>query len=130
MDREKLVLEAFELSREIGYQRFLAENFHRADPVLTALKPEERKAFLRNWWDAARDRMYEGYRELVAGYGVSQLLDMRDAYIDTLDALGLSLWRRERAADERERFQQVLKGELKTEEKPQQQAKDQGRERE
>lgn len=130
MDRDALIRETFELSREIGYHRFLAENFHRADPVLTALNPEERKAFLRRWWDAARDRMYEGFREQVAGCRVSDLLDMRADYIDTLDAIGMLQWRQDRATGERERFQQVLKGERKTEENPRERAKDQGRERE
>jgi hypothetical protein len=94
------------------------------------MNPEERKTFLRNWWDAARDRMYEGFREQVAGCSVSDLLDMRADYIDTLDAIGMLQWPQDKAAGDRERFQQVLKGEPKKEEEPRERAKHQRRERE
>jgi len=125
MDRETLIRATFELSREIGFRHFLAENFHRADPVLTALRPDQRTAFLRDWWDAARERMFESYREQVAGYGVKDLLAMREAY---LDALGLLPGSRDKAASEREGFQQILKGTAPKEEKPQEQSKENGRE--
>lgn len=123
MDRETLILETFELSREVGFQHFLKENFNRPDPVLMKLAPEERKAFLRDWWDGARDRMYEGYLQQVSAYGVNELLSMREAYIDTLDAIGMLQWRDGR----REQLRQILNGK---EEKPQEhvQTKDFGRE--
>jgi hypothetical protein len=47
--REKLIEETFELSWEIGYAHFLAENFHRPDPALARLNPPERETFLRQW---------------------------------------------------------------------------------
>jgi hypothetical protein len=99
--REQLVLETFELSREIGYQHFLAKNFNRDDPALTRLNPEVRTAFLRNWWDAARDQMYQEYRQQVAGLGVRELLDWREGYIDMLDAMGITQWRQAKSTDER-----------------------------
>ena len=55
--REELIRQTFELSREIGYAHFLAENFDRPDPALVRLGPQEREAFLRDWWDAARERL-------------------------------------------------------------------------
>src|SRR5260370_18166683 len=70
------------------YCRFaLKDNFNRADPVLMQLKPEQRKAFLRDWWDAAPYRMYEGYVQQVSTCGVTELLDLRDGYIDVLNKI-------------------------------------------
>ncbi len=126
--REELIRETFELSREIGYRHFLAENFDRPDPVLVKLNPEERTAFLRDWWDGARDRMYEGYRKQVAGYSVSDLLDMRADYIDTLDAIGMLQWRQETVASNRDKLAQVFKGTVAQEEESQEQSKELGRE--
>jgi hypothetical protein len=100
--RKKLILEAFELSREIGYQKFLADNFDRPDPALLKLNPGERTAFLREWWDGARDRMYEDYRELVAGLSLSRLLELRQDYIEVLDGLGIKQW-------QQDQYEQVLK---------------------
>lgn len=79
--REELVRETFELSREIGYARFLAENFHRPDPALTRLNPPEREAFLRQWWDTARERMYASYREQVAEQSNEELARNKEAYL-------------------------------------------------
>lgn len=78
--REELIQETFELSREIGYAHFLAENFDRPDPELVRLNPEERRAFLRQWWDAARERMFESYREQVASLSNEELARNREAY--------------------------------------------------
>jgi hypothetical protein len=79
--REKLIEETFELSREIGYAHFLAENFHRPDPALTRLNPPEREAFLRQWWDAARQAMYTSYREQVAEISNEELARNKEAYL-------------------------------------------------
>jgi hypothetical protein len=86
--REKPTRETFELSREVGYAHFLAENFHRPDPALVRLGPEERKEFLREWWDGARERMYESYREQVAGMSNDVLARNREAYKEFLAAAG------------------------------------------
>jgi hypothetical protein len=86
--REELIAETFELSREIGYAHFLAENFDRPDPALVRLGPEERKTFLREWWDAARERMYESYREQVAGLSNEELARNREAYQEAMAAGG------------------------------------------
>lgn len=82
--REELIRETFELSQEIGYAHFLAENFDRPDPALVQLNPEERKAFLRQWWDAARDRMYASYREQVAGLSNEELARNRETYQEAM----------------------------------------------
>ncbi|HEY7328608.1 MAG TPA: DUF4313 domain-containing protein [Gemmataceae bacterium] len=84
--RQEMIQETFELSREIGYHHFLAENFDRPDPVLVRLGPEERKAFLRQWWDAARERMYESYCEQVAGLSNEELARNREAYRQEVQA--------------------------------------------
>lgn len=84
--REELIQETFELSREIGYAHFLAENFDRPDPALVRLNPAEREAFLRQWWDAARERMYESYREQVAGLSNEELASNREAYKEAIVA--------------------------------------------
>jgi hypothetical protein len=78
--REALIRETFELSREIGYTHFLAENVNRPDPALVRLGREERGAFLREWWDGARARMFEGYVEQVAGMSNEELASNREAY--------------------------------------------------
>ncbi len=78
--RQELIQETFELSREIGYQHFLAENFDRPDPELVRLDPEKRQAFLREWWDGAKERMYESYREQVVGLSNEELARNREAY--------------------------------------------------
>ena len=78
--REALIEETFELSREIGYRHFRAENLDRLDPVLVRLNPPEREAFLRQWWDAARERMYASYREQVAGLTNEELARNAEAY--------------------------------------------------
>ena len=78
--REQLIQETFELSREIGYAHFLAENFDRPDPALVRLNPEERKAFLRQWWDGARERMYASYLEQVTGQSNEELARNLEAY--------------------------------------------------
>jgi hypothetical protein len=95
MKREELVRENFELSREIGYQNFLATNVNRDDPVLVKLNPEERITFLRNWWDAARERMFDDFKEMVANMNMSDLLSQRESYIDVLDTIGMLQWREE-----------------------------------
>jgi hypothetical protein len=82
--REELIRETFELSREIGYAHFRAENFDRHDPALVRLNPQEREAFLRQWWDGARERMYESYREQVAGLSNEELDRNRAEYKVTL----------------------------------------------
>ncbi len=82
--REELIQETFELSRQVGYAHFRAENFDRPDPALVRLGPEEREAFLRQWWDAARDRTYTSYREQVAGLSNEELASNRDVYKVTL----------------------------------------------
>lgn len=78
--REELIQETFELSQEIGYAHFLAENFDRPDPSLVRLNPEERETFLRQWWDGARERMYASYLEQVAGLSNEELARNREAY--------------------------------------------------
>jgi Domain of unknown function (DUF4313) len=108
MDRDKLILETFELSREIGYQYFLAKDFNRDDPVLTRLNPEERTAFLRDWWDEARDEMYQGYCEQVANLSVRDLLNWREDYVEVLDAMGITAWRQEKATEGRNSLEQIL----------------------
>jgi hypothetical protein len=70
--------------------------------------------------------MFESYLKQVSGYGVNELLDMRADYIDRLDALGMLQWQLDRS--DQKIFQQVLKGALTNEEKPQEQSKDRGRE--
>ena len=97
MDREKLILETFELSQNIGFRHFLAQNFNRDDPALTRLNLEERTAFLREWWDAARDRMYQEYRDQVAGLSFFDLLGRRQDYIEMSNAIGLLEWRERNA---------------------------------
>jgi hypothetical protein len=82
--REQLIQETFELSRQIGYPHFRAENFDRAAPTLVRLNPPEREAFLRQWWDAARGRMYESYLEQVAGMSNELLEVNRKAYKQAL----------------------------------------------
>jgi hypothetical protein len=82
--REELIRETFELSREIGYAHFRAENFDRPDSALVRLNPQEREAFLRQWWDGARERMYESYREQVAGLSNEELDRNRAEYKVTL----------------------------------------------
>ena len=108
MNKEKLILENFELSREIGFQHFLAKEFNRDDPVLTKLNPEERKAFLRDWWEAARDRMLEGFRQQVAGMSVSDLLTQREGYIEMLDSIGILQWQREKAEKAHNTLEQMF----------------------
>src|SRR5262245_1286956 len=98
--RDGLIREMFEMSREIGYAHFLKENFDRPDPVLVRLNAEERKAFLREWWDAARDRMYESYRELTAGWSDRDLAMQREALKEAVASLGI----------DRSGFQKVLDG--------------------
>ena len=78
--REELIRETLELSREIGYAHFRAENFDRPDPALVRLNPQERETFLRQWWDAARERMYTSYLEQVAGLSNEELARNREAY--------------------------------------------------
>lgn len=78
--REELIRETFELSREIGYAHFRAENFDRPDPVLVRLSPEQRETFLREWWDAARERMYASYLEQIAGMSNEELARNRETY--------------------------------------------------
>jgi hypothetical protein len=78
--REELIGETFELSRQVGYSHFRAENFDRPDPALVRLGPEKREALLRQWWDASRDRMYASYREQVAGLSNEELASNRDQY--------------------------------------------------
>ena len=93
-DRETLIRETFELSHEIGYGNFLAENFGRADPTLLRLGPKERIAFLRQWWDAASDRMHESYLGQVAGMSNEDLARNRQAYkeiIATADSTNHSM---------------------------------------
>jgi len=84
--RQELIEDTFEASREIGYQHFLAENFNRPDPELVRLGPEEREAFLRKWWDGARERMYESYLEQVAGLSNEELARNREAYRQEVQA--------------------------------------------
>jgi hypothetical protein len=84
--REKLIRESFELSREVGYAQFLAENFDRPDPALQRLGPEERKAFLRQWRAGARDRMYESYLERVATMSNDDLERNKKVYKAVMDA--------------------------------------------
>ncbi len=85
--REELIEQTFELSREIGFVRFLAENVHRSDPALLRLAPEEREAFLREWWDGARERMFESYREQVAGTSDEELRSTQQAYREAMATL-------------------------------------------
>jgi hypothetical protein len=126
--RDELIRETFELSHELGFQHFLVKNVNRDDPVLAKMNPEERTAFLRKWWDATRDQMYQEYREQVAGRSDWDLLDWRADCINTLDAIGmLQSWREQDAGDQ-ERFKQVLKGSPGLEEKPHEQSRDDGRE--
>jgi hypothetical protein len=108
MNKEKLILENFELSREIGFQHFLAKEFSRDDPVLTKLNSEERKAFLRDWWDAARDRMWEGFKQQVAGMSVSDLLTQREGYVEVLDSIGIMQWQREKTAKANSTLEQIF----------------------
>jgi hypothetical protein len=106
MTRDQLVRETFEMSREIGYRNFLDENFNRPDPALIRLNPDERRAFLREWWDAARDRMFESYRAQVSGYGVDELIEMRKGYITAIETLPPSRHR----ADVQRAFHGILSG--------------------
>ena len=78
--REELIQETFKLSQEIGYAHFRAENFDRPDPALILLNPQERETFLRQWWDAARERMYASYLEQVAGLSNEELARNRETY--------------------------------------------------
>ncbi len=82
--REELIKETFELSREIGYAHFLAEDFGRPDPTLVRLGREEREAFLRQWWDGARERVYESYLGQVAGMSNEELARSREAYNEAM----------------------------------------------
>jgi hypothetical protein len=84
--RDGLIQETFELSRKIGFAHFLAENFNRPDPVLVRLGPEEREVFLRDWWDAARERLFESYREQVAGMTDEDLARSNEAYQNVIAA--------------------------------------------
>ena len=86
--REEMIRETFELSREIGYAQFRAENFDRPDPALVRLNPEERETFLRQWWNAARERMYASYLEQVAGLSDEELARNREAYKEAMIAGG------------------------------------------
>lgn len=86
--REELIQETFELSREIGYAHFRAENFNRPDPALVRLGSEARQTFLREWWDGARERMYQSYREQVAGLSYEELARNREAYKEAMAADG------------------------------------------
>jgi hypothetical protein len=78
--REELIQETFKLSQEIGYAHFRAENFDRPDPARVRLNPQERETFLRQWWGAARERMYASYLEQVAGLSNEDLARNREAY--------------------------------------------------
>jgi len=89
--REELIQETFELSRQIGFAHFLAENFDRPDPALVRLNPEERKAFLRQWWDGASERMYASYLEQVAGMSDEVLARNKETYQEVLTELGENL---------------------------------------
>src|SRR5262249_53350374 len=84
--REELIRETFELSREIGYVHFLAQNFDRPDPTLVRLVPEERKEFLRNWWDAAREEMYESYGDQISDLTNEALARNREGYKEAMAA--------------------------------------------
>jgi hypothetical protein len=126
MKRETLILETFELSREIGYRHFLAENLHRPDPVLSQLNIEEREAFLRTYWDGHRDRMFAGYQEKVSEYSVNALLDTRDYYSLLLESAGLFQGNKDKG--EWERIQRASKDMPDGEKQPQERSKDNGRE--
>ena len=128
MNRETLILETFELSREIGYRHFLAENLHRPDPVLSQLNIEEREAFWRTYWDGQRDRMFVGYQEKVSEYSVNALLDTRDYYSTLLEIADLFQGKQDKNGNERERFKEVLKDEPGGEKQPQKRSQDNGRE--
>lgn len=85
--REALVRETFELSREIGYAHVLAEHFNRPDPALAWLGLKERDASLREWWDGARERMYESYVEQAPGMSNEELARSREAYREAAAAI-------------------------------------------
>jgi hypothetical protein len=128
MNRETLILETFELSREIGYRHFLAENLHRPDPVLSQLNIEEREAFWQKYWDGQRDRMFSGFQQKVSGYSESELLGTRDYYSLLLEIAGLFQGKQDKNGNERERFKQALKDKPGGEKQPQERSKDNGRE--
>jgi hypothetical protein len=96
--REELIQETFDLSRKIGYAHFRAENFDRPDPALVRLSPPEREAFLQEWWDAARERMYASYLEQVAGLSNEALARNREAYQEAM-AAGSSTGNSEKTPD-------------------------------
>jgi hypothetical protein len=85
--REELIRETFELSREIGYAHFLAENVDRPDPALVRLGRTEREAFLRQWWDGAREKMRESYLEQTAGMSIEELERSKAACEEALPPL-------------------------------------------
>jgi hypothetical protein len=64
----------------------------------------------------------------VAGLSVLVLLDRREDYFNTLDAIGMLQWRREQGAGEQEKFKQVLKGSPNRDDAPREQARGKGRE--
>ncbi len=72
MDRERLILETFELALDIS---------------LTRVNSQERLKFLRQWWNGTRDRVYKEYRKNVAALTFAELLGRRRDYVEMLMAV-------------------------------------------
>ncbi len=119
--RDQLIRAVFELERDLTWCKNLEPGL-REQSVDAATMASLRAA----WNQAEEKRNWVQWQSEATRFSNAVLDDMRMDRIDQLDMLGMLRWQRDRAASER--FQQILRGTMDRQEKPQEQARDKGRE--
>ncbi len=120
--REELIRATFELARNLEWVESLEPKFRDHD-ISAAELAKSREA----WNEHTERRDWEWWKDQSKGMSISELDDERIGYTQKLNALGMLQTKRENIASPQNQFQEILKGTLKSEDKPQEQSKDQGR---
>ncbi len=121
--RDELIRAHFEAHRDLRWAEKVEPQFK--DRGLDAASIS---AYRQAWNDQMEMTDWARWQKESQRFSNAVLDDKRMDCIDRLDALGMLQWQRDKAASERENFQQILNGTPGREEKPQEQSRDQGRE--
>jgi hypothetical protein len=89
-DRENLIRENFEYERDFNYWGF--RELHWSLTEVIEACPDEclREKMLRGFWNQDSEERYPEYRSAVAGLNMSELLTVREAWVEKLNYLGLT----------------------------------------
>jgi hypothetical protein len=91
--RDSLIRENFELERDFHYVMFREHQWNI--PEIVKACPDEvlRDQMLRGFWNQDAENRYAEYRVAVADLSTSELLNIREEWVEKLDCLGMLEYR-------------------------------------